>query len=94
MDECLPAFHFSSASSRLSIASFHRLKVFIAFCAPRARLREGESTLRNESGVDGMNKGGGGGGDTLSSLSLPRADRHVFHVFQITRATRARREVE
>ena len=84
------AFHFSSLLSLLrfvpQVESFQRIS-----CAAGALTRERgrESTLRNESGVDGMNKGeggeGGGGGDTPLSLSLARSDdRHVFHVFQIT----------
>ena len=68
------AFHFSSLISLLrfvpQVESFQRIS-----CAAGALTRERgrESTLRNESGVDGMNKGeggeGGGGGDTPLSLS-------------------------
>ena len=76
------AFHFSSLLSLLrfvpQVESFQRIS-----CAAGALTRERgrESTLRNESGVDGMNKGGGGrggGGDT--PLSLARSLRRQTRV--------------
>ena len=80
------AFHFSSLISLLrfvpQVESFQRIS-----CAAGALTRERgrESTLRNESGVDGMNKGeggeggeGGGGGDT--PLSLARSLRRQTRV--------------
>ena len=71
----LPSFHRIVPQ----VESFHRI-----LCATGAleRRRGRESTLRNESGVDGMNKGGGGGeGDTLSSLSLSRAQTDTCSMF-------------